>query len=74
MPTATEKLDWMKDRLNEGKTVYISTYTKTIRVTPATYSRSISAEYPLFKIKKQSLYIARGKHYDCIDHTKIEAQ
>lgn len=68
MVSAQKKLEVIEETLQEGKTVYISTHYKSIEVTPKTFKRWGNT---LFKVSGNSLYIARGKNFDCIDYCKF---
>ena len=59
------KLAWIKERLAEGMTVYLGTYTRTTKVTPKTAKRWEESGQPLFKVGSDgALLMARGRHYD----------
>ena len=65
MLNGADKLAWIEERLAEGMTVYLSTYTRTTKVTPKTAKRWTKSGTPLFKIGKDgALLMARGRHYD----------
>ena len=66
-PTLKHILDSIKD----GKTAYIATRLKTVKVDKKTLNKWDNSGYPLFKEANRSLFIARGRNYDCIDYCKI---
>lgn len=72
--TAQEKLAMIQQGLTWGATVYVTTYTRAIRITPKTARKWEAARLPLFKVQGDSLYLARGKHFDCIDYAGITIQ
>ena len=57
---------WIQARLTEGLTVYASTHLKTIKITPK-YSE-------LVRYHNGHCEVARGKHWDSINWTRITAQ
>lgn len=71
--TAQERLTKIEGLLKSGTTIYISTCLKSICVTPKTMEKWKKLGIPLFKASEKSLYVARGKNYDCIDYCKITA-
>ena len=73
--TAHEKLTWIEDRLAEGKTVYICTYTRATKITPKTAARWAAAGNILIKVDASgSLVMARGHHYDDIGGCGLRAR
>jgi len=63
-------LDWIQCELNKGRTVNLSTYLKTIQITPRIAAQWERAGRDLFKIGDDGcLYIGRGKQYDCIAYS-----
>jgi len=70
--TAIDKLTIIMDAINAGKTVYIGTYLHCWKVTAKTLDRWTKAGIELFKVKGNSLYMAFGKRYDCIDFCAIK--
>ena len=52
--------------LEAGRTVYISTYTRSIKCN--------KAHAGMFKAACNGAYIQSGKHWDCIDGCKITVQ
>ena len=71
--TPTEKLAIIEGKINEGKTIYINTYTSSTVISPKTYAKWVKSGHPLFKATEKSLYVARGKSFDCIDYCSIQA-
>lgn len=69
-----EKLAWIEERLATGATIIIGSYTKPIQITPANYKRWKSKGQTMFRVgQDNSLYIARGKNWDCIDYSPLKA-
>lgn len=52
--------------LEAGRTVYISTYTRSIKCT--------KKHVDMFKAARNGAYIQSGKRWDCIDGCKITVQ
>lgn len=71
---AKRKLEWIIEKLNTGFTVYVSTYLKSWEITKKTYDKFESLNFPLFKVNKDSIFMASGKKYVCIDYCKISAR
>ena len=73
--TANRFYTWHKARrrvaaivahLEAGRTVYISTYTRSIKCT--------KKHTGMFKAARNGAYIQSGKRWDCIDGCKITVQ
>lgn len=65
MTSAEKKLAWILDRLSEGRTVYITT---------ALRSTAFKQRHKdMLRVKGDSLYMQRGKNWDCVDYCKISA-
>lgn len=73
MSTAQAKLDWINARLDEGRTVYLSTAYVRRQITKRTVAKWAKSGRPLFKLIGDSLYMGRGSRYDCMDYCKLEA-
>ena len=59
--------DWIADKIAKGMTVYITTYLKSIEISPKTYAAFANAGKPMFKMNKaDELLMAEGKAYVCI--------
>jgi len=59
--------DWIADKIAKGMTVYITTYLKSIEISPKTYQAFADANQPMFKLNKANeLLMAEGKAYVCI--------
>ncbi len=69
--TSKDKLSLINEAIKAGRTVYICNHMKQVKVTPKTYKKWADSGYYLFKDDGQSLYMARGKNYDCIDYCAI---
>ena len=70
----TKTLTWIEARIAEGRTVYITTHTRSTKITPKTFSRFAAAGTPVFKADETSTYMIRGNRYDCIDFAKVSAR
>lgn len=70
---AQKRYDAIMQALKDGCTIVIATYLKGFSVTQKTVNKFDAAGIPLFKVNGNSLYMARGKHYDCIDYCSIKA-
>jgi len=70
---ATAKLEWIREALASGKTVYIHTHTRITVITPKSAARFEASGRPLFKTAGTSIYLSVGKRYDCIDYCGITA-
>lgn len=70
-PIASTNLDEIMEHIRRGGTVDICTHLKVRRVTGKVLQRWERAGYDLFEVRDGSLYIGRGRHYDCIDHCRI---
>lgn len=74
MKNGQAKLDFINAQTANGATVYLQTYTKCTEVTARTLANFVECG-GLFKgDSKGSLYIRRGKNWDCIDYGKITAR
>ena len=68
---ATDKLAKILEVLNAGKTIYIQTTLRTIKVTQKHVLKFAAINRPLFKADAKSLFISSGNRYDCIDFCKM---
>lgn len=63
---ANTKLDWIKARIAEGRTVYLSTYTR---------ATAIKAKHlPQVRVRDGHLEVQHGKAWLNHDYSKITAQ
>lgn len=69
--TAAEKLNAITDALHAGKTVYVETMTRSTVITPKTAQRWANNGHTLFKVAGESLYMAVGRRFDCIDYCAL---
>jgi D-lyxose ketol-isomerase len=58
--------------LNAGKTVYVATYLRCWKITAKTLAKWAAVGRELFAVKNDSLYMASGRGYDCIDYCAIK--
>lgn len=68
---AQEKFDWIINNLEQGKTVYIQTFTHNIKTTPSNFHRWKGLGKDLFKVKNNDLWMASGRSYVCINYCGI---
>lgn len=73
MNEAEKKLDWIKAAVARGQTVYVCTYTKKTMLNAKAFASFAKAGAVLLKVKGESLYMARGKAFDCIDGCQLIA-
>lgn len=71
---AKDMIDFINDNLAAGRTIYVSTYTRSVKVTAKTAKAWADKGHNLFKLSGNSAFMARGKSWDCIDFCKITAQ
>lgn len=69
--TATEKLAMIETGLATGKTVDLITATRIVRITPKLAKSWEAAGLPVVKVQGESLYVARGRSYECADYCAI---
>lgn len=72
--TAEAKLALIEGALAQGSTVYLCTYTQAIKITPKNAAKWASANRPIVKVSGDSLWVARGRGYDCADYCAIRTQ
>lgn len=65
--SANSRLARIERALALGHEVHMYTYTKTTVITQKCYDSWQESGRPLFKIVGDSLFIGRGRHYDCVD-------
>jgi len=64
--TAQTKLDWVKARIAEGRTVYFSTPMRKIKITT-------SAHVAMIEARNNGLFVRSGKSAVCVDYCKLSA-
>lgn len=69
--TAEEKIAKLLEYIRSGRTVWISTAWKCTEITPKTLAEWDKAGLTLLKAKGNSMYIAAGKRFECIDYCDI---
>ena len=81
MKTKSESaLEFINQMILMGKTVFVCTAIKAIKITPATFTKWSKSDYKLFKIDASgNLLMARGRNYYVIiskniSHVSIKAQ
>ena len=70
---ANTKMEKIMDIIRQGGAITISTHLKHIEVNSKTVAKFAKINAQIFKTVNDSLYIARGKNWDCIDYAKITA-
>jgi len=68
---ATEKMNKIVETIKSGKTLVFSTYLKHIAVSPKSLAKWEASGHQLFKVSGNSVMMASGKKYNCIDGCKI---
>lgn len=66
-----DKIKAITDLLDSGKTVFISTCTRSTKITPATAKKWQASGHQLFKSTDQNAYMANGNKFVCIDYCNI---
>ena len=69
--TAQEKIDQLYAAMRAGKKLYFSTAMRTIVITQATVDKFVKANRPVLTARGNSMYLAAGQRYDCIDYCRI---
>jgi hypothetical protein len=69
--TAAERIQSLFDALSAGKTVYICTCTRATKITQKNVKAWEAYGRPILKAAGNSMYMAVGKRYDCIDYCSI---
>jgi hypothetical protein len=62
---ANQKLAFILEHLEAGRTVYISTHLRTWKLA--------RKHADMVKVAGSSLYLQNGKRWDCIDYCRLEA-
>ena len=66
METPANKLEWIKARLAEGRTVYLTTYLRATKIQ--------TKHLPLLKATAKALYVRCGKNWIDYNGAQITAQ
>ena len=69
--TAQEKINKIIETIESGKTVYITSMTRSTKITKATLKRWEKNGHTLLKSSGNSMYVASGSKFVCIDYCKI---
>lgn len=64
-------MDRIKAAIEAGKTIYVSNYMHTWKVSPKTWAKFEAIGKPVFKVVDDSLYMASGKGYVCVNGCRI---
>jgi hypothetical protein len=70
---AQKRLNAINESLDLGRTVLVRTATRTYKITPKTAAKWKAAGNLLFKVSGNSLYMASGSKFVCIDYTTLTA-
>lgn len=73
-PTPKEKLSRIESALAAGRTVYLCTYTRAIKITPKNAAKWLAAGRPIVKASDNHLYVAEGRSYVCADYCAIRVE
>lgn len=69
--TGQDKINKIIETIESGNTVYITTMTRSTKITPATLRRWNKNGHTLFKGDSKSMYMASGNKFVCIDYCTI---
>lgn len=69
--TAAEKVAKLVAAIEAARTAYIPTYTRCYKITPATLASWKRSGLVLFKASGDSMMMAIGKKFVCIDYASI---
>lgn len=70
--TAAEKMALISKALDEGRTVYLTTQTRSFEITPRVRERFASAGHPVLRVSASgSLRLAEGRGYVSADFCSI---
>ena len=72
--TAQDKINKMIEVIEAGRTVYVTTCTRSTKITKATLARWTKNGHTLLKASGDSMYMASGSKFVCIDYCKITAE
>lgn len=74
MSTPEKMLDFIHTQLAAGRTIYIQTALRTIKVTPSTARSWAASGRDLFRLDAEGrLRMAFGRRYDIIDLCRVTA-
>ena len=68
---AQEKLNRINEMIAQGCDVYFCTAYKSIKVNAKTVAKFANVGCDLFRVSGNSLFIAAGKRFDCVDGCAI---
>lgn len=68
---AEQRIAKIIETIESGKTVYVYTSLRVVKVTPKTFKKFADSGRPLFKAAKDSMWMSFGNRYDCIDFCKF---
>jgi hypothetical protein len=68
---AAEKIGKIVETIKSGHTVYVTTATRSTKITPNTLKKWDEAGHELFRASGDSMYMASGNKFVCIDYCKI---
>lgn len=71
---AQQKIDKILTTVKEGKTIYISTALRSYKITQKTVNNWEKSGLQLFKVQGDSMMMASGKKWLCIDYCKFTVE
>ena len=71
---AIDKVNKILEVIESGKTVFITTATRSTKITPKTLKTWQKAGNTLLKAAGNSMYMASGNKFVCIDYCRITSQ
>lgn len=72
--TAAEKIAKMLEVIRSGRSIYIRTYTRAVKITKRDLARFEAGGHTLLKADDKSMYLASGKKFVCIDYCAITVE
>ena len=70
-----KKLAWVEERLAEGMTVYLVTYTRATKITQRNWKRFEASGNPILKAgKDNSLLMVQGRQYVDASYSALRAE
>lgn len=72
--TVTERLEMMQTAWNAGRTVYIHSQTRIMKITAKNAKKWADAGLVLVKVKGSDLWLASGRKFVCINYNAITTE
>lgn len=70
---AQDKIKKILDIIKSGKTIYISTATRSTKITPKTLNNWEKSGHTLLKAVGKNMFMASGNKFVCIDYCSIKS-